>query len=295
MVRMDISEIKNHQDYTYVSQGYDFSLLKMKSAIDFSQYPHIRPICLPVDATKDYNDLIATVSGWGTLFYGGSQPNELMKVAVEVVTNAECGTMYGTDINEQMLCANVDGGGKDACQGDSGGPLVTSGSGDGVTAGGNYELIGVVSWGRECALASYPGVYARVTSQLDWIASTTASDWNTCPREPCCDTLTVTSPQYFPGGTYNKQAQKHNGFVWYKHQSLNWCIFNGGEDVYGGHWKGDGCDFVEKNKNWSRGMVWSEVKETCPGAIGRNWRYYSWAEAGSGSGPIDTRIQITCM
>lgn len=31
-------------------------------------------------------------------------------------------------------------------QGDSGGPLVSAGPGDGVTAGQNYELIGVVSW-----------------------------------------------------------------------------------------------------------------------------------------------------
>ena len=41
-----------------------------------------------------------------------------------------------------MLCANEEGGGKDACQGDSGGPLVTSNGDDGVTPGQNYELIG---------------------------------------------------------------------------------------------------------------------------------------------------------
>ena len=40
-----------------------------------------------------------------------------------------------------MLCANVAGGGKDSCDGDSGGPLVTA-SGDGVTPGQNYQLIG---------------------------------------------------------------------------------------------------------------------------------------------------------
>ena len=64
-----------------------------------------------------------------------------------------------------------------------GGPLVTAGSGNGVTAGQNYELIGVVSWGSGCASASYPGVYSRVTMQLDWITATTGAGWNTCPRE----------------------------------------------------------------------------------------------------------------
>ena len=84
---------------------------------------------------------------------------------IKVLTNAACTnsqTSYNSgDITARMMCAGVSGGGKDACQGDSGGPLVSSGTGDGVTPGSNYELVGVVSWGYGCAAANAPGVYSR--------------------------------------------------------------------------------------------------------------------------------------
>lgn len=123
MVRMTISLIKNHPDYDHSTTNYDFSLLKMKKTVDFSKYPHIRPICLPVDDSKDYSDFTATVSGWGTLSSGGSVTNKLREVDVKVLTNTECKNDFSYPsswITGQMLCANVNGGGKDACQGDSG-------------------------------------------------------------------------------------------------------------------------------------------------------------------------------
>ena len=34
---------------------------------------------------------------------------------------------------------------------------------------GRYVVAGVTSWGYDCGAQGYPGVYARVTAQLDWI------------------------------------------------------------------------------------------------------------------------------
>ena len=122
-ITVNIALILDHPDYDGPSTNFDFALLKMQNTIDFSVYPHIRPVCLPVNDANTYNNFIATVTGWGTTSSGGPVSNKLMEVNVEVISNTECKNDYNYNpawITEQMLCANVAGGGKDACQGDSG-------------------------------------------------------------------------------------------------------------------------------------------------------------------------------
>merc|ERR1712168_98470 len=184
VVRKNVVRVIDHPSYDRSTLDYDFSLLQLDSAIDFASNEHIRPVCLPSDDSNTYAGQQATVTGWGTTSSGGSTSSTLREVVVQVLSNTECTNKgYTTsDITANMICAGVEAGGKDSCQGDSGGPLVSSGSGDGVTAGQNYEQIGVVSWGYGCAVARYPGVYARTSKVISWINSNTSGSFNTCPR-----------------------------------------------------------------------------------------------------------------
>merc|ERR1712168_352030 len=184
VVRKNVVRVIDHPSYDRSTLDYDFSLLQLDSAIDFASNEHIRPVCLPSDDSNTYAGQQATVTGWGTTSSGGSTSSTLREVVVQVLSNTErTNKGYTTsDITANMICAGVEAGGKDSCQGDSGGPLVSSGSGDGVTAGQNYEQIGVVSWGYGCAVARYPGVYARTSKVISWINSNTSGSFNTCPR-----------------------------------------------------------------------------------------------------------------
>ena len=49
-------------------------------------------------------------------------------------------------------------------QGDSGGPLMCKSK-----SSGRYTVAGVVSWGKACAEAGFPGIYADVIHYMDWV------------------------------------------------------------------------------------------------------------------------------
>ena len=85
---------------------------------------------------------------------------------------------------DNMLCVVYPKG--DTCPGDSGGPLITKPAHvDGVTAGQNYEQIGIVSFGPEVGVdcnAYGWTIYTRVTNLLDWIKDTMGTDHTNCAR-----------------------------------------------------------------------------------------------------------------
>jgi len=161
----DICAKNEHPNYSSRTNAHDIAILTLCKPVTFT--PKVGPVCLPEQQGDAYDDVLSTVTGWGTLSLGGPQSDVLMGVDMNTIGNTECDSDYGGGvIDNSMICAKAPG--KDACQGDSGGPLVTKEPGD------YYSLIGIVSFGAGCADPNFPGVYARVTEDLAWIKENTS-------------------------------------------------------------------------------------------------------------------------
>ena len=128
ILTMDIKQKFDHPDYNVAARyDNDFSMLELEGEVDLCRYPNIRPVCLPsVSSSDTFVGDVATVTGWGVTEEFGDDSNVLLEVNVTVVSNKECRNDYKTNslnlnITDNMICADVAGGGKDSCQGDSGG------------------------------------------------------------------------------------------------------------------------------------------------------------------------------
>jgi trypsin len=137
-----------------------------------------------------------TVVGWGDFDPDQDESElaeELMEVEVLSISNAECDAAesnetdweydYNGEITDNMMCAKDPG--QDACQGDSGGPLV-------IRSDDGDVQVGVVSWGIGCAHADFPGVYARVSAQYEWIRRQVCNNSADPPAYFDCDNVPPT-------------------------------------------------------------------------------------------------------
>jgi len=166
-VNRNVARIVQHPDYNSNTKRFDFTLLELDSPVPSGDC--IGAVCLPEVGEELPAGTECWVTGWGTTKFGNSDlPQFLQEAVLTTKSNSECNTAYRGDITDDMLCANgVDGNGEttDACQGDSGGPLVCD------AGSGRFVLHGATSWGYGCADPQYPGVWARISHELDWIHS----------------------------------------------------------------------------------------------------------------------------
>jgi len=152
-----------HPKYSDSDVNYDYMVMKLNEAVtdDYT------PIQLNGNGAVPMDEQILSVIGFGALNQQSqSTPARLQQVDVNYFSSSTCNGLsgYQGDVKDDtMFCAGVEGGGKDSCQGDSGGPIFYQ------KQDGSYEQVGIVSWGIGCAQRNYPGVYSRISGELDWI------------------------------------------------------------------------------------------------------------------------------
>lgn len=159
-----------HPEYDTPESSHDWALLELTKEIDFEKTPQLGMITL---ASSDFEEnggldegIMATVLGWGVTRENGSQPSVMREVDLPLVSRerANLPSAYDGSIDETMIAAGYEQGGKDSCQGDSGGPLI-------IRDGASQTLIGVVSFGEGCARENKYGIYSNVSYANKWIHS----------------------------------------------------------------------------------------------------------------------------
>nr|WP_272577315.1 serine protease [Stenotrophomonas maltophilia] len=138
------------------SLEHDVALIQLSAPLSDAQPVALR---LRPDASYLKPGREFTVIGWGDTDIGDGRvyPTQLQTVQVPFVPFNECQQAYGGELSSgKVICAGREG--IDSCQGDSGGPLL-------LRLREGWTQFGVVSWGEGCALAGYPGVYARIAEK----------------------------------------------------------------------------------------------------------------------------------
>jgi trypsin len=151
-----VSEIWVNPGYQDATQGNDVSVLTLSTSLNYSTLP----IATPSDRALYAAGTDTTILGWGDTTEGGSASRYLLQATVPVTSDTTCKSAYSEYDDSAMVCAGYPKGGIDTCQGDSGGPLIAGG-----------KLIGITSWGRGCAEAGFPGIYARVATYSSLITA----------------------------------------------------------------------------------------------------------------------------
>ena len=177
-----VTKISIHPDYVIKSTENDVAVLTLSQPV--TNIPFIS--VLTPDLAQEYTSggQLAQVAGWGNTLSSGNKYPAIFRVGDLVVfPESSCGggaryevngvRFLGFDSNEVnaevMLCAGgatAQGNVIDACQGDSGGPLISNGS-------AGPMLIGLVSWGEDCA-GKLPGVYTRISAETQFLSDNNA-------------------------------------------------------------------------------------------------------------------------
>jgi len=168
-------------------QSQDVMILKLSEPIPDT----ISPVKLNKAPQKPAEGAALTIIGMGKTQEEGQSSTMLQEATVYAYSGQDCLQKLEAPFQDStMFCAGVDAGGVDACNGDSGG---------GILFQGTDTLAGITSWGRGCARAEYPGVYARVSANINWIETQMcALAGAACPTPPPTTATPTPNPTVKP-------------------------------------------------------------------------------------------------
>lgn len=115
--------------------------------------------CLPdsnIDNYPNFSNMDAYAVGWGATVNFGLESYFLQNVKLTLYEGNICSDVE-IDLKKNwttQMCVGEILGGKDTCLGDSGGPLFIKDEIDRVL---KFVLVGITSYGQDCALPGLPG------------------------------------------------------------------------------------------------------------------------------------------
>lgn len=201
-----VSLITVHPNYNISNGDNDVAVLTLTSPV--TDISTIKPTAAEEASVLEQPGTKVTVAGWGSINSFGNSFADAFRVGeLTLLPAGACGQGQNTSLNgitflayqpgeansAVMLCAiGVSPTGRiiDSCKGDSGGPLV---AGDGDA----QRLIGLVSWGLNCA-TRHPGVYTKLSAMTDFLTSTGALGISAPPQlslTPLNERVRVTFPK----------------------------------------------------------------------------------------------------
>lgn len=164
-----VARVIPHPEYDSAERKNDVALLRLVAPLKIETRKIVLLATTDTENAWSGAGACAAVAGWGQTVQRSSLPGHLQAVNVPIVSQQDCRAAYTPTYDIQAkthVCAGYMPGGKDSCYGDSGGPLIVRAGPTGAL------LVGIVSFGEGCARPNQPGVYARVSSYVDWITST---------------------------------------------------------------------------------------------------------------------------
>ncbi|XP_044157791.1 complement factor I isoform X1 [Bufo gargarizans] len=160
-----VKSVKVHELYNPNTYENDIALLEVVNIYNepacMQVDNNLLAACVPWSPYQFKEGDICTVSGWGRS-EGLSKVFHLKWGHISLMNN--CSTVYKGRFFDKMECAGTYDGSIDSCKGDSGGPLICR------DAENVAYVWGIVSWGENCGLPGYPGVYTKVAHYFEWIS-----------------------------------------------------------------------------------------------------------------------------